>query len=154
MIIDRLVDLQLLRFLFEEMLNGRANRFASSRFQSRPREHGVETEEQYQARITRQRQEQAAAAQRRKNQEEAWKERRQMERENGCTFNYLNLFRLIAFQRPVLERNGVSRKQVPRGQKQKHCVHQRRRKSATSNGNPRSLDPLHSRQHGEEMPNA
>lgn len=82
-----IVDLWLFRFLFEEMLNGRANRFASSRFQSRPRDHGVETEEQYQARITRQREEQAAAAQRRKDQEVAWKARRQMERENGCTFN-------------------------------------------------------------------
>ena len=65
------------------MLNGRANRFSSTRFQSRPRKHGVETEEQYQARIIRQRKEQVAAAKRRKDQEEAWKVRRQMERENG-----------------------------------------------------------------------
>jgi hypothetical protein len=81
----------LLSFLFEEMLNGRANRFASARFQSRPREHSVETEEQYQARIKRQREEQAAAAQRRKVQEEAWKVRRQMERESGQIFSLLHL---------------------------------------------------------------
>jgi len=71
------------RFLFEEMLNGRANRYAGARFQSRGRDRDTETEEQYKTRIQRQREEQAAAARRRKEQEEAWKVRRQMERENG-----------------------------------------------------------------------
>src|SRR5882724_8153389 len=84
--VNRNFHVPLSRFLFEELLHGRANRFAGARFQSRPREHNAETEEQYQARIRRQGEEQAAAAQRRKAQEEAWKQRRQMERENGASY--------------------------------------------------------------------
>ncbi|TFY56905.1 hypothetical protein EVJ58_g7351 [Rhodofomes roseus] len=73
-------DLNFYMFLFEELLRGRANRYANMRY-NRHKPTAPESPEQYQARISRMREEQEQAEARRKREEAARKEAQQRERE-------------------------------------------------------------------------
>ncbi|EIN07258.1 DnaJ-domain-containing protein [Punctularia strigosozonata HHB-11173 SS5] len=66
-------------FLFEELMQGRASRFAHADFRRSRQE--PETHEEFQARLRKTREEQAAAAKRRAQENEARKERERVERE-------------------------------------------------------------------------
>ncbi|KAJ7273333.1 DnaJ domain-containing protein [Mycena rebaudengoi] len=78
-------NLDFYMFLFEELMGGRANRFANSRFRRGPifQRPPVDQEspEQYQARLRRTREDQAAAQERRKQEAIARKAREEKDRE-------------------------------------------------------------------------
>ena len=86
------------RFIFEEILHNRASRFAREQYRTAHSDpYDTETEEQYQARLQRMREEQAVAEVRRKAREEEAKRRRQEERQQGkCMLLQLLILVLIA----------------------------------------------------------